>query len=234
MIKKLKKNMPLFDIKITDRPMFKKINRIIINKLNKKIKYSFDICNKGSMKVKTRKVILKDKSVLRFDVKYPSELNRLQRIAVENGIEIPKILIIDGNCKISEWVEGIMIKHFWNLREVFEKSGDLMGRLNTTPDPKNPNHFLTNSEFSSSNAIWTPDRKIYLIDHGRMKTTINPDDSVVQVLLKRIRSKERISVFLKAYSKYRKIDNIMNQIKERNWSWINRTLIENDTPLEGK
>lgn len=218
-----------FDIKVIDKKLLKHIRNIIKNKLNKEVISGVEICRKKT--VKTRKIIIKDYPALRLDIKYSSKITRLQMIANQTDIEIPKVILIEGKYKFSEWIDGVMIKDVWNLTEVFSRSGDLIGRLNLIKDPKT-NQFLMNSEFSSSNAVWSKDKKVYLIDHGRMNTSTNPDSSVVQILLKRIRSKDRINVFLKAYSKHRDIKNIMKKIEKKNWNWnSSKTLITNNQPL---
>lgn len=182
--------------------------------------------NKG---VKTYKVDIRGNSSLRLDLKFNSTIMKLQNVAVENNIEIPKVIFVDRKHKFSEWIDGVMLVRVWNIAEVFIKSGDLVGRLNLVKDPVS-NEFLTNAEFSSTNAVWTKDKKVYIIDHDRLKTSLNPDGSVVQILLKRVREKERINVFLKAYSKYRSIDNIMKVIEKRNWNWDSRKKLQTGRP----
>ena len=179
--------------------------------------------------VKTYKINIKDGSSLRFDIKFNPVIMRLQNIAVKNNIEIPKVIFVDGNHKFSEWIDGVMLVRVWNIAEVFIKSGDLIGRLNLVKDPVS-NKFLMNAEFSSTNAVWTKDKKVYIIDHDRLKISSDPDASVVQILLKRVREKERINLFLKAYSKYRSIDNIIKVIEKRNWNWDSRKKLITKAP----
>jgi len=174
--------------------------------------------------LKTYRVDVLNNLSLRFDAKFDSVVLELQNIAVKNNIEVPKVIFIDKKHKFSEWIDGVMLARVWNIAEVFVKSGDLIGRLNLVKHPKT-GRFLMNSEFSSTNAIWTKDRKVYIVDHDRLKTSTNPDASVVQILLKRIREKERINLFLKSYSKYRSIDNIVRMIESRNWNWDKRKVL---------
>ena len=182
--------------------------------------------NKG---VKTYKVDIRGSSSLRLDLKFDSRIMKLQNVAVKNNIEVPKVIFVDGKHKFSEWIDGVMLVRVWDIAEVFIKSGDLVGRLNLVKDPVT-NKFLTNTEFSSTNAVWTKDKKVYIIDHDRLKTSLNPDGSVVQLLLKRIREKERINLFLKAYSKYRSINNIMKTIEKKNWNWDSIKILHTDQP----
>lgn len=169
-------------------------------------------------KIKTIKVDTDDGTVMRVDIKFPAETTRLQIVAYENNIEVPKVLFEDRRYKYSEWLEGEMICKVKHIDKVFSKSGDLMGRLNKVIDPITGN-FLTNSEFSLTNAIWTPDQKVYIVDHGRLVATKDVDFSIVKVLLKRIVKKRHIFLFLETYSNHRRIDNILKIIENKNWKW---------------
>jgi hypothetical protein len=220
--------MNLFDIKPVEGKLLKNIRNIIKNKLNKKVVSGIKICRKN--KVKACKIIIENDDPLRLDINYHQPTTRLQMIANKTDIEIPKVIFIEGQYKFSEWIEGVMIRDVWDVNEVLIKSGDLIGRLNLIKNPVN-NHFLTNSEFSGTNAVWTKDKKVYIVDHGRMKSQLNPDDSVVALLLKRIQKKERINLFLKGYSKYRDITNIIKSLDEKNWQWpqwVKRGKYKND------
>jgi len=213
--------MSIFDIKPIEEKLLKKIRSIIRNKLNKEVVSGIKICKKNGG-VKTYKIIIKNSNPLRLDIKYPQEITRLQMVANKTNIEIPKVIFSYRNYKFSEWIEGVMLYEVWNIDEVFIKSGDLVGRLNLIKDPVT-NNFLTNGEFSSTNAIWTPDKKVYIIDQGRMQAMLNPDIPLIKVLLKRIREKRRINLFLESYSKHRDIDNIIKMLDKKNWRWNDKT-----------
>lgn len=221
----------LFDV----RPVKKKLDQFVRNYLKEWLDVEvIDVSKISSMSgvLKTYKIDIKNGESIRLDINFPGNLNKLQKIALNNNIEFPKILLIKDGYKFSQWVEGVMLARVWDIAEVFSKSGDLVGRLNCVKDPDS-GKFLTNSEFSSTNSIWTEDKKVFIIDHDRLKTSDNPDDSVVQILLKRIREKERINLFLKSYSKYRGINNIMEKIERRNWNWDKRkTLMTNVAKLK--
>ena len=159
---------------------------------------------------------------MRLDIGYPPKIARLQQIVYDNKIEVPKIIKLVGGgkrgYKYSEWITGVLLMRKWNLAEIFYKSGDLMGRMNLVKDPKD-GKFLSNGEWSGANAVYTEDKKIYIIDHGRMNTHSNPDMIIVKVVLKRIRNKERVGVFLDGYSQHRNVDFIKKEIEKRNWYW---------------
>ena len=207
-----------FVVTPTRGKLLNNIKKVIKKKLGKEVISSIGIGFRGK-KIKAYKIIIKNGDPLRLDIKkHTDEITRLQIIANKTDIEIPKVVFVHGHYKCSEWIEGIMLHQVWNIAEVFVKTGDLVARLNLIKDPLTK-EFLVNGEVSSTNAIWTPDKKVYIIDQGRMRTNSNPDKSVVMILLKRIREKERINLFLKTYSKYRDIDNIMKMIEKRNWKW---------------
>lgn len=182
------------------------------------------------------KVVFMDGSAMRLDIGYNPELTRIQIVATDNNIEIPKVIKTIGVkknkvYKFSEWIEGVMLMRVWDLAEVFYKSGCLFGRLNLVKDPVTKK-FISNSEFSSSNAVWTKDKRVFIIDHGRFKLLDNTDISVVQVLLKRIRNKERIKVFLDGYSKYKDIKAIQKEMERRNWEWVPGKKLHKCPPLK--
>jgi hypothetical protein len=210
-----------FDIRPIKGKLLEDIKDIVRRNLNKEVSECVGIARRK--RIKTFKVSIENDFCLRMDLKYPEEITRLQIIANQTDIEIPKVIFVEGEYKFSEWIDGIMLKDVYDIPEVFIKSGDLMGRLNLLKDPVTQK-FLINSEFSSTNAIWTNDRKVYLIDHGRMWISSNPDTSIVKVLLKRIVEKEKIFLFLEAYSKYRDIQNIIKIMEEKNWKWDEQNL----------
>jgi len=219
-----------FDIRETKGILSKDIKELIKEKLNKDVIKILDICDKKI--VKTRKLLLVNGNPLRLDTKHSPNVTRLQILASESNINIPKVIFVHNKYKVSEWIEGVLIKNVWDIPEVFEKSGELIGKLNCIKDPIN-NEFLFNSDFHGSNAVWTKDKKVYLIDHGKLATSMTIDGVIVKLLLKRIRSKERINIFLKAYSKYKNIDNIVRKIEKKNWNWNEIfTLKNNDIPLK--
>jgi predicted Ser/Thr protein kinase len=83
-----------------------------------------------------------------------------------------------------------------------------------------------------TNFVWTKDKKIYIIDHGKLKTTEDPDKLTSAGLLKRFGDKARIDAFLKGYSKYRNIDRIMEILEKNNWKWPGRKFTIDRGPLE--
>ena len=135
-------------------------------------------------------------------------------------VNIPKILFVDKNkrYKISEWIDGVDIVYVFTIPEVFIKCGELLGKLNLIKDEKT-GMCLSNVDFSSSNIIWTVDKKIYLIDMGKLRWTKSPEVTVVQVLLKRIKAKDKIDSFLEGYLKFGPIEKIIEICEQKNWKW---------------
>jgi len=179
--------------------------------------------NTSVIQARTDKLVFKVKyneKLFRFDFgqKYLVNINE-QKIASET-INIPKILFVDNikKYKISEWIDGVDINKVWNLPEVFIQSGELMGKLNLIKNT-NSGMYLSNCEFSSSNAIWSNDKKVYLIDLGKLRWSSCTDITIVQVLLKRIRNKEKIDLFLEGYSKFKSTEKIIKICNQKNWSW---------------
>jgi len=205
-----------FVLKKPDKKLYKKICRLVNEQLNYKCIDIIAIHDNRHDKLKTYKLTIKKHPPIRLDIKFDKEVADLQLIANQYDIEIPKVIAIFGKYKFSEWIDGVMISNVVDIPDVFIKSGEMMARLNLI---EHDNKFLTNSEFSLTNAIWTPDEKIYLIDHGRMKLVPNTDMTIVQVLLKRMQTKQRISLFLKGYSKHKDISSIEKLMKINKNKW---------------
>ncbi len=202
---------------ITEKEFNKKVNEVTRIRLNR------------SMYL----IIFEDGQQVRLDIGFPNNINKIQNFLSDKDINIPKIIkvceIDKQNCKFSEWIDGTMLYNVWDLAEVFYKSGELLAKINLI---KLENKFVTNAEFSSTNAIWTPDKKVYIIDQGKLITTEYPDHYVMMILLKRVRNKERIEEFLRGYSNYRKTDEIRNSIEKKNWEWSNIKPLQGISPLQ--
>lgn len=204
-----------------------KIKKLIFKELHKNIKEIIKL--KPNRHV--YKITLDNNSIIRLDIDtFSLEINRLQQIALDHGINVPNIIKSDSRYKISEWIEGVRILDVWDTKEVFYKSGELMAKLNLIKDPKT-NGYLINTEFSSTNAIWTPAREVYIIDHDKLRTTENIEIDILSVLLKRIRNKERIEIFLSGYSKYRDTNKIIEELNKRNWQWSKEKPLQDRKPL---
>lgn len=177
------------------------------------------------------KIILNDNSIIRLDIgTFTPEINRLQQIAINHNINIPKIIKSSSRYKMSEWILGVRLLDVWDTREVFYKSGELMAKLNLIIDPKTGGN-LTNTEFSSTNAVWTPNKEVYIIDHDKLKSTNNIEIDLMPVLLKRIRNKERIEIFLSGYLKFRDTNKIIEELDKRNWQWSIEKPLQERNPL---
>jgi len=222
------KIVPLSKIKSN---LLRNLKNIVKKHLNKTVIDGVAIMGYNGKKIKTCKISLDDGTFLRFDRKNQKEITRLQMMAVENGIEIPKVVLCVRGYKFSEWIDGFMLRDVCNIGEAYIKFGEVVARLNNVKDPRN-NNFLQNADINSTNVIWTEDKKIYIIDHGKLKTSPRPDTSVRTILLKRISEKERIDAFLKGYSKYRNIDKIIELLDKHNWRWKDRILRTNMKPLQ--
>jgi len=207
-----------FNIYDIDSKLYNKICKLFFEKLQLRVNNIIAIQDNKTNKIKTYKIITDENLLLRLDIKHLESKTKLQLIVNKYDIEIPRIIGIFGKYKVSEWIDGTMLLNVVDIPEVFIKSGELMARLNSI---KIDNKFVTNSEFSLSNAIWTKDKKVYLIDHGKMRLVNNTDKSIVQILLKRIKDKTNIELFLKGYSKYKEIYKIKQILDKYNYNWEN-------------
>lgn len=145
-----------------------------------------------------------------------------QKIAYDNGINIPKILCSIGSYKISQWIDGIEVLHLINCndielkKEIILKIVEQNVRLNSI---MNGDLYLVNADLNMGNFIWTYNREVFMIDVESLKFTKNPDQYLYKLLLKRIVHKDLILVYLEEYSKYKNVDSIIKECEKRNWRW---------------
>jgi hypothetical protein len=202
---------------IIEKEFNKKINEVVRIRMNRKV----------------YRITFEDGQQIRLDIEFPDQTNRLQSLLSDKDVNIPKIIKIfkadKQTFKASEWISGILLYSVWDLAEVFYKSGELLAKMNLI---QFENKFCTNTEFSSTNVVWTPDKKVYIIDQGKLVLTEYPDHYIMMILLKRIRNRERIEEFLKGYSNYRNIDEIRNSIEKKNWEWSSIKSLQLRAPLQ--
>jgi tRNA A-37 threonylcarbamoyl transferase component Bud32 len=169
------------------------------------------------IKKKVYKVISKDVTY-RLDVGYSTRVLDLQYEMIKNGINVPKVLATkmysNKLFKLSEWIHGSL--DLGNNLEVYSLLGEQVAKLNLIKLPDG--NFIGCADINSTGVVFNG-KDVYIIDLGRSKVKNNPDQSVVQILLKRIKIKERIEAFLEGYSKYRSITNIRTLCEERQWKW---------------
>jgi hypothetical protein len=207
-----------FTISKPEKVLYNKICKLVRTQFNKKVENIETICDDRHGKPKAYKLTIRKSTPIRLDIKHDAYLTDLQIILNKFDIEIPKVLGVFGKYKFSEWIDGLMLSHVADNPEVFIASGEMMARLNLI---KIKDKFVTNSEFSLSNAVWTKDKKIYIIDHGKMKLVKKTDSTIARVLMKRIKNKKNIKLFLKGYSKYKDITKIKAMLTKYNYKWKN-------------
>lgn len=193
-------------------------NGISMEMLKKKTKSVFRIMKKGPV---IWKLILEDDTVVRLDKNYKQLQTRLQEIAWNNGGRVNKVYgeIPMGRAKfkLSEWIDGKMVYNFPNDANVYREWGETMALLNLITYKS---LFLCNSEASGPNTIFSNvDKKVYIVDHDRLRAHKNPNGCIVQLLLKRVREKQRFNLFIEGYKKHRPVEGIMAGMKKRNWEW---------------
>ena len=182
------------------------------------------------LKSKTKKcfyVQTRDKSY-RVDLLIPAhapwylKLAAIQNIANSSGIEVPKVLETGLKerffFKVSEWIDGCRVTKVQTSDEVLLKCGDIFGRLNRVITKDG---FLTNSDFTGPNLVWSTDKRVFIVDTDAMKIVPEKrlDDTVVKSLLTWGIKKDRILLLLSAYSKYRDISGILGYAEALNWRW---------------
>ena len=102
----------------------------------------------------------------------------------------------------------------------------MLAKLNNIKDPKT-NLYITISDLNSTNILWTNKDEIpIIVDVGTIRSLKKEgiDKVVYKTLIKRIKYKNRIDMFLEGYSKYRDISRILKMEKNRNWKYGKKKL----------
>jgi hypothetical protein len=169
---------------------------------------------------KIYKIITPNKH-FRLDINQPLCVNDLQKMAYENGVNVPKIhyygKVWERNIfKLSDWIDGNLWLDNWDNSKLFELVGEQMGKLNSI---KHQCWVLVNSDTNSSGIIYTKDKKAFIVDLNTLQLTLDPDPFIVKTLTKRIKDRSKIDLFLKGYSKIRNCSNIVKLCENINWKW---------------
>lgn len=215
-----------FYLPISEGIFFEKIN--CISEIDLKIKVK-SITQARSDKYVYR-VLGNDNNLYRFDFGKRYMCNSEEQSIASQYVNIPKLISFLPNkrCKISQWIDGSDLTHFANIPEVLIKSGELMAKLNLIKRP-NSDSFLSNCEFSDTNAIWTGG-EVWLIDPGKLRWTKNISETIAQVLIKRMRFMSRINLFLEGYIKHnsKEYNSIISICENMSWKWGKKTVIINE------
>lgn len=143
-----------------------------------------------------------------------------QQIAYDNGINVPKIYYLNYKpmIKLSEWIDGESVFYLTGVddSELFSKYAILVSKLTSV---KYENLYLMNSDLNLGNLIWTSSREIYMIDLDKLKFVDDVTEGIVKLLLKRIKHRSRINIFLEEYSKYKNVDSIVSLCNQMDWRW---------------
>lgn len=217
-----KLNWSIKKININQKPALA-IKNMIKKELNKDVLRIFKVMKRNP---RVYRVELNDGTVLRFEV---VSLNSLKMINLQNTASLyhdgtPKIIFYKkvGKkiFKFSEWIHGKLLAEVSHLEEVNIKAGEMFAKLNNIKDPKT-GLFITIGEINNTSMIWTEDKRLVIIDQGTIRAlTENKIDGVVyKNLVKRMKYKKRIDMFLQGYSKHRDISNILKIANKRNWTF---------------
>ncbi len=140
--------------------------KIITKKINDILNEEVRNIIKTARSPRVYQVIL-DNKMVRFDFKYINisvdhhiEVARLQMLAHNSGVNIPKVLYIDSEIKISQWIEGVEINRVKKRSDPNIQLGKLIGKMNTIQDN---NKYLALVDFTNKNSIWTG-TDLYFID----------------------------------------------------------------------
>lgn len=105
---------------------------------------------------------------------------------------------------------------------IAKKLGEQLGKLNLI---KKENFRLTHNELNLGNYVLTKDNELYFIDNENIIFVENVIPSIVKMLLKRIKRRNRIDLILEEYSKVNSeinIDHIIKSCECKNWVWIKK------------
>ena len=199
------------------------IKNMIKEELNKNVLRIVKVIKRNP---RVYRVELDDGTVLRFEIMNLAEHNKilLQNTANLYHDGTPKIIFykIVGEriFKFSEWIHGKLIAEVEHLEEVNIKTGEMFAKLNNIKYPKT-GLFITVGEINNTSMIWTEDKRLVIIDQGTIRALSEAgiDGVVYKNLIKRIKYKKRIDMFLEGYSKHRDISGILKMAKENNWTF---------------
>ena len=222
-----KLNWSIKEIDINERPGLT-IKNMIKKELNKDVLRIFKVMKRNP---RVYKVDLNDGTVLRFEIMNLAEHNKilLQNTANLYHDGTPKIIFykIVGKriFKFSEWIHGKLLAEVSHLEEVNIKEGEMFAKLNNIKDPKT-GLFITIGEINNTSMIWTEDRRLVIIDQGTIRALSEAgiDGVVYKNLIKRVKYKKRIDMFLEGYSKHRDISNILKIANKSNWRFGKKKL----------
>jgi len=154
-------------------------------------------------------------------INYHKNKTFYHKIAFDSGIKVPELLgsyeTPDSFYKYSKWIKGKRAGFVWNLPQIFKYAGEEIAKINLIKDLKT-GYFLGYNDFSKPNAIWTKQEELFLIDI-EIQPKRNVDDSVIKMLLKNIKDRDRIKWFLRGYKEYRDTKIIEQELERRNYKW---------------
>ena len=199
----------------SDHHAFEKISNAVKNMLGKKARTIL----KTHPHKRVFRVELSDGVIVRVGIlkKWQSGMYcpyRLQMIAYDAGVMVPKLIAIEDRIEISEWIDGVELYYVKHFPEPNARLGKLMGRLNLV---KSEDLYLANSDINNTNFIWTKKKELYFIDFGRMRLT-NYEGAVNRTAKgvgKRV-NKYRRKWFYDEYAKYHDINEFIKLVDKYN------------------
>jgi aminoglycoside phosphotransferase len=214
-----------WDIKYIDKSKIDGVAKRIKDKLNDDIDKVIKIIKANPT---VYRLELTSGRVLRLDIRKDRGIRqniiRIQQFASKFDTCIPKIIFYYSKGKnifiVSEWIEGKLLYEVSHLDKPFIIMGETMAKLNNLRNPAT-NLYITTTEASPSNCIWTSDNKIVFIDQDRLKEVKKEvvDLTNLKSLLKRLHTQKRRDLFLEGYGKYKDNSRIIKEAKKVNWKW---------------
>jgi len=185
-------------------------------------------------KILSKKLVSKWRQVYRIETKLGAKrLDVLHRkdktlsyhqTILDNGLkfvaDIEAVIPVgDHVLKISEWIDGKFYDDLYKQEDLQSKMfldlGRCVGKLNNITNKRG--HCLHNDDITMRNIIW--DGSCRMFDLDRLDYESVPENSMVKILLKRLRYRDFIDWFLEGYSEYRNADKIIDLCASRDWIW---------------
>lgn len=220
--------------KVIDKKFFKQIRSICseithlelteIEKINKPTKKNPFILNFGLVKK------------LRLDCISQKDYERVIKFRLlleKNNINISKLLSYNHKIEtgeyliISEWIYGdelhLKLKGLdeKNKQLVLISYGELIGKMSSI---KVENFYVLNTDIGMPNIIVTEENKLIIVDHQKLRLVTDTQRVlvIVKLLLKRIKRRAWMNLFLEGYGKYFDIKDIVQKCDDYNWLWVKR------------
>ena len=213
----------------------KPVKEVFVQAVKKKFrKYKMKVIDvvRINRKYKVHMVTLSDGRHIRLDNysgRQPYQIKEkvdIQKLLRKRGVNVAKVIGVEKllfgrpekitTWKISEWIEGERLLEYWNDREIIEKCGEQVAKINSIRTEEGACICL--GDFTALNAIVTEDKEVYIIDLS-VYPCKSVSQSVFKTLIMSLRNKERIGWFLEGYERFKSTEKILKIAEKSNWKW---------------